>query len=286
MTSTILNEDLLNYISRRHLDKAYIETKCKLNPSSFCVPLFSFDWRWWWQERFINPKENDAKSKTEYGSTWYIFLNWRDKDKDEILIVEGEIDFLSIIPYASQYNLIWLKWINNLSRCIRDIEKLQKVYDVYLLVDNDFAAEESIKRIPYTPLHLYDVRDALNWCKDVNDAICSECLNLSVFPKRIVKLKPQPKKKRSRNDSYDTIDKINSLPVIDVLESLYPEYRRRWSDSITEEGKETHGYKYSNRLNLVRDFSWKGRPEGGPYQIAKKKFWETKLVFAYFRGKI
>lgn len=292
MNETLLNETvsnketLLNYISRRHLDKAYIQKKCREIQGGFAIPLRNFDWQHWRQNRILHPKEGEAKSRTEYGSTWRYFLNWWDKEKDEILIVEWEIDFLSIIPYATQYNLIWLKWVTSLSHCIKDIEWLNKIYDVYILVDNDFAAEESINKIPYTPLHLYDVRDALNWCKDVNDAICSECLNLSVLPKRIVKLKPQPKKKRSRNDSYDTIDKINSLPVIDVLESLYPEYRRRWSDSITEEGKETHGYKYSNRLNLVRDFSWKGRPEGGPYQIAKKKFWETKLVFAYFKGKI
>lgn len=286
MTSTILSEDILNYISRRHLDIAYIQKNCRETPNGFAIPLRNFDWQHWRQNRILHPEEGEIKSRTEYGSTWHYFLNWRDKDKDEILIVEGEIDFLSIIPYASQYNLIWLKGINNLSHCIRDIEKLQKVYDVYLLVDNDFAAEESIKRIPYTPLHLYDVRDALNWCKDVNDAICSECLNLSVLPKRIVKLKPKPRKQYTRNDAYDTIEKINSIPVMDVLESLYPEYRRRWEESITEDGKETHGYKYSKRLNIVRDFSGKGRPEGGPYQIAKKKFWEAKLAFLYFKGKL
>lgn len=286
MTSTILNEALLNYISRRHLDQAYIETRCKINSNSFSVPLYTFERQSGRQERYLVPNEEWIKSKTEFGSTWRYFLNWRNKDKDEILIVEGEIDFLSIIPYASQYNLIWLKWINNLSHCIRDIEKLQKVYDVYLLVDNDFAAEESIKRIPYTPLHLYDVRDALSWCKDVNDAICSECLNLSVLPKRIVKLKPKPRKQYTRNDAYDTIEKINSIPVMDVLESLYPEYRRRWEECILDNGKETHGYKYSKRLNIVRDFSGKGRPEWWPYQIAKKKFWEAKLAFLYFKGKL
>ena len=142
----------------------------------------------------LTPNKEGLKSKTEFGSTWLYFLNWWDKEKD-ILIVEWEIDFLSIIPYATEYNLIGLKWINNLTHCIKDIEKLNKVYDVYLLVDNDFAAEESIKRIPYTPLHLYDVRDALCWCKDVNDAICEWKLNMSVLPKRIVKLKPQPRKK-------------------------------------------------------------------------------------------
>ena len=286
MTSTILSEALLNYISRRHLDQAYIETRCKINSNSFSVPLYTFERQSGWQERYLVPNEEWIKSKTEFGSTWRYFLNWRDKDKDEILIVEWEIDFLSIIPYASQYNLIWLKWINNLPHCIRDIEKLQKVYDVYLLVDNDFAAEESIKRIPYTPLHLYDVRDALSWCKDVNDAICSECLNLSVLPKRIVKLKPKPRKQFTRNDAYDTIEKINSIPVMDVLESLYPEYRRRGDECILDNWKETHGYKYSKRLNIVRDFSGKWRPEWGPYQIAKKKFGEAKLAFLYFKGKL
>lgn len=292
ISETFLNETssqkdlLLNYISRRHLDKSYIQKNCKETQGGFLIPLRNFDGQWWRQRRILNPTDNDKKSKTEYGSTWRYFLNWRDRDKDEILIVEWEIDFLSIIPYATQYNLIWLKWINNLSTCIRDIEKLQKVYDVYILVDNDFAAEEAITKIPYTPLHLFDVREALSWCKDVNDAICSDCLNLSILPKRIVKLKPQPKKRRSRSDSYDTIDKINAIPVIDVLESLYPQFKRRGIESISEDGKETHWYKYSRRLNIVRDFSGKGRPEWWPYQIAKSKFWDAKLTFLYFKGKI
>lgn len=281
-----MNEALLNYISRRHLDKAYIEKNCKVSLGSFAIPLRNFDGKHWRQNRILSPEENGLKSKTEYGSTWHYFLNWWDKNKDEILIVEWEIDFLSIIPYATQYNLIWLKWINNLSHCIRDIERLQKIYDVYLLVDNDMAAEECIARIPYTPLHLYDVREALWWCKDVNEAICQWKLNLSVLPKRIVKLKPKPRKKFTRNNTLDTLDKIDSIPVMDVLESLYPEYRRRGQDSILEGGKETHWYKFSKRLNIVRDFSWKGRPEWGPYQIAKRKFWDAKLAFLYFKWKI
>lgn len=280
-----MTEEILNYISRRRLDRNYIQKNCKLNPSSFCIPLYTFEWKHWYQERYITPNEDGLKSKTEYGSTWCYFLNGRDREKD-ILIVEWEIDFLSIIPFATDYNLVWLKWINNLPRCIRDIEKLQKVYDVYILVDNDFAADESIQRIPYTELHLYDVREALNGYKDVNEAICNNKLNLSVLPKRIVKLKPKPRKKFTRNDTLDTLDKIDRIPAIDVLEALFPEYKRRWQDSIYEDGKETHWYKYSNRLNIVRDFSWKGRPEGWPFQIAKRKFGEAKLVFLYFKWKI
>lgn len=280
-----MNQELLDYISRRHLDKKFIEENCKRNTSSFCVPLRNNEWRNGWQVRYLTQNSDGLKSKTEYGSTWYLFKTSQKIDKN-VLIVEWEIDFLTILPYAEDYNVIGLKWINNLSRCIRDLEKLKGEFDVYILVDNDFAAEESIKRIPYTELHLYDVRDALNGYKDVNDAVCAGKLDMSAFPKRIVKLKPKPRKQFTRNDTLDTLEKIDRLPVMDVLESLYPEYRRRGTDSILEDWKETHWYKFSNRLNIVRDFSWKGRPEGWPFQIAKRKFWESKLAFLYFKGKI
>ena len=48
---------------------------------------------------------------------------------------------------------------------------------------------------------------------------------MSAFPKRIVKLKPQHKKKWNRTDTIDTLDKIDALPVVEVLERLYPEYK-------------------------------------------------------------
>lgn len=248
------------------------------------MPLMNFNGQSGRQIRILDPQPGKPKSYSEYGSTWRYFLNWWNKELDEILIVEWEIDFLSILPYITKYNLIWLKWINNLPRCIREIEWLNKVYDVYLLVDNDEAANNFISRIPYTPLHLYDVRDALSWCKDVNEAICQNKLNLDVFPKRIVKLKPKPKKQYLYSDTIDTINKINAIPVMDILERLFPEYALRWQCGIAEWGSETSWYKYSKRLNIVTDFSGKGRPEGGPFQIAKKKFWDTKLVFEYFKG--
>ena len=32
---------------------------------------------------------------------------------------------------------------------------------------------------------------------------------------------------------------------------------------------------------MIKDFSWKGRPEWNTYQIAKRKFWDAKLTFLY-----
>lgn len=274
---------VIDYIQQRKLCKEYIDKNCKVTNDSIIVPIYSLKGVTGWQERFINPKDS-IKSKTVPGSKWFRFLNWWNKDKD-ILITEWEIDFLSIIPHAKDYNVMWIKGVGNLPNAIREIETLQKTYDIYILVDNDEPANESIKRIPYTTLHLYDVRDALNGCKDVNEAITQGKLNMKAIPKRIIKLKPQPRIIR-RWDNLDTIEKINEIPAIDVLETLFPEYRRHGLDSIYEQWKETHGYKYSKSLNMVTDFSWKGRPSWTTRMIAKQKFWDAHLTFLYFKGKI
>ena len=278
-----MNINVEKYIHDRCLNREYIFNKCRTTEDSIIVPIYSLHGITWAQERFINPKDW-IKSKTRHGSTWIFFLNGRDREK-EILIVEWEIDFLSIIPYARNYNLMGIKGVSNLPTAIKEIEKLQKVYDVYILVDADEPADMSIARIPYTDLHLYDVRDALNGWKDVNDAIVHWMLNMDAIPKRIIKIKPI-QKKINRWDSLDTVEKINEIPAIDVLESLFPQYRRHGSESIRENGKETHGYKYSKHLNMVSDFSWKWRPAWTTFMIAKEKFGDSHLTFLYFKWKL
>ena len=145
-------------------------------------------------------------------------------------------------------------------------------------------AEETIARIPYTELHLYDVRDALNWYKDVNDAICNNALNLDCIPHRIYKQKPRPKTNKHRLLTEYTLDQINEISAVDVLEGLFKEYTVKDDGTILENGKPTHGYKYSKRLNIIKDFSWKWRPEWNSFQIAKNKFWDSTLTFKYFKN--
>lgn len=280
-----MNRAVEQYIQQRHLDREYIHEKCRTTQCSIIVPIYSLHGVTWAQERYIDPENHDGvKSKTLHGSRWIFFLNGWDREK-EILIVEWEIDFLSIIPYAKNYNLMWIKWVSNIPHAIKEIEQLQKVYDVYILVDADEPADMSIARIPYTELHLYDVRDALNWWKDVNDAIVQGKLNMDAIPKRIIKVKPI-QKKINRWESLNTVEKINEIPAIDILESLFPQYHRHGSESIRENGKETHWYKYSKHLNMVSDFSWKWRPAWTTRMIAKEKFGDSHLTFLYFKGKI
>lgn len=280
-----MNSLLLSYIERRRLNLSYIEKKCISFDDTISVPVYRIDWQNGWQDRYAEPeKHNWVKSKTRFGSRWIYFFNWWDKDKD-ILIVEWEIDFLSIIPYATNYNLMWLKGVNNLGTAIKEIEKLRKVYDVYILIDNDKAADMAIQKLEYTDLHLYDVRQALSWYKDVNDAICNDALNMDFVPKRIIKLKPQREIKQvSRGWWYDTMDKINALPVNEVLERLYPQYSVGRDGSIRDMDKKTNGYKYRKERNLIVDFSWKDRPHWNPYMIAKQKFGDAKTTFQYFKN--
>lgn len=280
--------DVLMYISRRKLDIKYIKKKCVINNDTIIVPIYKIDWISWYQERYIFPENHWwIKSKTQYWSRWIYFLNWWDKDKD-ILLVEWEIDFLSILPYSTNYNVMWLKWVNNLSTAIKEIEKLKKVYDVYILVDNDIAADTAIQKIPYTELHLYDVRQALCWCKDVNEAICKWMLNMEFVPKRIVKEKPKPKPIRQfdRTDGYNTIEKINEIPADEILETLFPQYEVQKDWSIKENWKHTNWYKFWKQQNMIVDFSWKWRPQGTTWSVAKAKFKDKHLTFLYFNNRL
>lgn len=285
-----MNSLLLSYIERRKLNLPYIEKKCLSFDDTISVPVYRIDWQNGWQDRYAEPeKHNWVKSKTRFGTRWIYFFNWWDKDKD-ILIVEWEIDFLSIIPYAEHYNLMWLKGVWNLSTAIREIEKLKKVYDVYILIDNDEAADNAIQRVEYTELHLYDVRQALSWYKDVNEAICNNALNMDFVPKRIIKVKKESKIKdnwkRVKKQNDLTYDEINVIPVCEILERLYPEYTVDRDGGIRENWRKTNWYKYWKEKNLIVDFSWKWRPTGTPFNIAKSKFSDTKMVFLYFKNML
>lgn len=286
----MMDWDILEYINRRHLDLNYINKKCRCTYDSIIVPVYKIDGLSWWQERYINPdKHNWVKSKTQLWTRGIYFLNWWDKNLD-ILIVEWEVDFLSIIPYSKWYNLMWLKGVWNLNTAIKEIEKLKKVYDVYILIDNDEAADKAIERVEYTELHLYDVRKALSWCKDVNDAICQWKLNMDFVPQRIIKEKKEVESKVKHNGSpyYKrkdyTYEEINIIPASEILERLYPEYEvcRDWT--IKENGNKTNWYKYWREKNKIVDFSWKWRPSWNTYMIAKQKFGDAKTTFQYFKN--
>ena len=278
------------YIIERQLDNDYIQSKCKTTEDSIIIPLYSSEWLTGGQIRYINPEKHWwVKSTTWPKSRWSMFLldEYLDASKP-IIIVEGEIDFLSIIPYVDWYNLIGLKWCNSLNRVLMELKEMYRdnLFLVYLLLDNDWPADEVMNNVCYTPRVIYDLRAALWGCKDVNEAIIKWELNLCAEPKKIKKKEPPKKRSFQRDDTIDNIEKINTINAMDVLSSLFTEYSLRWNESICENGKETHWYKYSRSLNIVSDFSGKGRPAWTTFNIAKAKFWDARSVFLYFSNRL
>ena len=282
--------NVVEYIENRKLNLEYIEKFCKIQDDSIIIPLYSIQWLTGGQIRYINPIDHWwIKSMTRPKSKWSMFLKQEYLDPDKpIIIVEWEIDFLSIIPYTEKYNLIGLKWCNSLNRVLMELKEMYKdnLFLVYLLLDNDEPANEVMNNVCYTPRVIYDLRAALWSCKDVNEAIIKWELNLNAEPKKIKKKEPPKKKGYQRDDTIDNIEKINTISAMDVLSQLFPEYSLRWNESICENGKETHWYKYSRSLNIISDFSGKGRPSGTTFNVAKAKFWDARSVFLYFSNKL
>ena len=64
----------------------------------------------------------------------------------------------------------------------------------------------------------------------------------------------------------NTNDRINAVPIRDVLDLLWISYR---GDTIIEEWKLTGGFKINVRWNYINDFS-KERAKGWPFAVVKK----------------
>ena len=119
------------------------------------------------QIRYIEPIEiNGAKvkSRTNKGDKvgyYYTSLNFAKP----IIIVEGEIDFLSL---AHVENVIGLQWVGNLSKLVIGLqEKWAK--EIYLLIDNDDAGDKSIDILIEKSASLDGVFDCRGYLGDTND---------------------------------------------------------------------------------------------------------------------
>lgn len=99
------------------------------------------------------------------------------------------------------------------------------------------------------------------------------------------------KNKKIRSNLYNNelrtvYDKINSLPVEDVLYDISGgKYFCEW-DEIYEEGKKTRWYKRHPSWNYIHTFSpHDERPIWEPFAVAKKIKWSSKETFDYFQER-
>ena len=120
------------------------------------------------QIRYITPTDG-IKSKTKQGGHVGFFYTTIDFTKP-IILVEGEIDFLSL---AHIENVIGLQGVANLSKLVIWLQE-KWVKEIYLLIDNDDPADKSIDNLieKWASLdNVFDCRGYLGDSNDINDHI-------------------------------------------------------------------------------------------------------------------
>lgn len=97
---------------------------------------------------------------------------------------------------------------------------------------------------------------------------------------------PDEKAKASGHNLRSNYDAINSrVNAIDVLIDLWKIYWLINNTIITENGGETWWYRYWKPQNAIIDFTWKNRPQGTSFSVAKRFLWTDYETFKYFAEK-
>ena len=233
----------------------------------------------WWQDRYLEVKPWELKSRTRKWSK----VGWFYKDLDitrPVILCEGEKDYLTWRQLW--WNVCWLQWVGNLNKTVDALTK-KWFKTLILLVDNDEAATNCIKKIQ-NRIPVYDWRYALHWVKDTNDAwvawvleepqaIPSENLFVKYWAYKIQKVyRPLPDK---------SIDFL-SIDTAMILQNLYPQYTIRW-DRIYENWKLLDGYRYWKTKNAIVDFSGKERPQWNARSIAFSYYKDKKATAEYLK---
>lgn len=165
------------YLESRKIKESSIkslEQKGLIKYDQEFISFFMKDLDWniiWEQERLLNPKWK-LKSKTKQGSKVWYFCTTIDWSKP-IVIVEGEIDWASVLDLP---NVIGLQWIANFRKLVIELKE-KWVSEIYILVDKDHSANTSIGKILDMDQsfleNVFDCRELLWDHKDINEYICN-----------------------------------------------------------------------------------------------------------------
>jgi len=170
------------YLQRRCISPAVVEQLEQENLISYQADKICFQMKdlgsnlvCWIQERYLTPivvNWTERKSKTSAGTKVWCFYTTLDY-KLPVFITEWEIDWATL---AHLPNVLGIQWIQNLRKTVEAL-KQKWVTTIYLLVDKDEPADIAIGKLldmDDTFLsNIFDCRDLLWDCKDINYYICS-----------------------------------------------------------------------------------------------------------------
>ena len=166
-----LNTEWLEYLSRRGISPKYLKQFCRLGKNnSMVIPITDRKNIVALKYRTIDKKISSEKdSQTDYLMNWHLI-----KTFDYLIIVEGEIDLLSVIE-AGYDNVVSLPFgATNIKSIENQKEWIEQFSKIIIATDNDQAGEESRNKIikVLNNKNLYKVE--YGKYKDFNEVLMTE----------------------------------------------------------------------------------------------------------------
>ena len=168
-----LNDEWRKYLEKRGISEKFLDTFCRLSSNgAMMIPITD-------KEKVVGIKYRtlDKVCTAERGTSTEYFVNWQNvQDYRYLIIVEGEIDLLSVIE-ADYYNVVSLpSGATNIKCVINQKEWLKQFEKIIIAVDSDEAGEKCKKKIIK---ELSEINDKLytvdyNGYKDFNDVLVNE----------------------------------------------------------------------------------------------------------------
>ena len=166
-----LNTEWLEYLSRRGISPKYLKQFCRLGKNnSMVIPITD-------KKNIIGIKYRtiDKKISSEKDSQTDYLMNWQNVTTfDYLIIVEGEIDLLSVIE-AGYDNVVSLPFgATNIKSIKNQKEWIEQFSKIIIATDNDRAGEESRNKIikVLNNKNLYKVE--YGEYKDFNEVLMAE----------------------------------------------------------------------------------------------------------------
>lgn len=117
----------------------------------------------WLNARTLSNEHNKRFMALKWYSTKWIYQHELDFTKEYLVVVEWLIDFLTLRQFDS--NVVWLK---SAESWIDELEKLQDIFKIIYIPDNDEAGKQSLDKFKSLKYSVMDLSKYWTY-KDIND---------------------------------------------------------------------------------------------------------------------
>lgn len=165
-----LSENQIYYLKSRGIE--YKNIKHLVRDYGWAIAcLIYVNWNpvWFNARRLQWEKSQRFLSKKWYGYPWLYMTTSLDESNEELIVVEGMMDFLTVAQYTN--NVVWLK---NCDNGLSDLESLSTRFNIILCNDCDDAGYKTIEKMPIKKYKHFDICKEIEWrwlndVKDIND---------------------------------------------------------------------------------------------------------------------